>query len=165
VHFVTEVSLYFWILRKILRLLIPKKSKLWTQIFLPLYCEWPKLLWPMMKRSLGQNNLFFHFPYFLKVYNNPKGYACWKCKKSQNSTHPTGHPSSQSNVTLVISNKVVQCHQKKAGKPRSNATLPSCCHQILVSEIARTGAGCSILQTLNFTEKLLTIEDRDLLTI
>jgi hypothetical protein len=29
VHFVTKVRLYFWKLRKILRLLIPKKSKLW----------------------------------------------------------------------------------------------------------------------------------------
>jgi hypothetical protein len=36
----------------------------------------PKLSGPMMKRSLGQNNFFLNFAYFLKVYNNPNGYAC-----------------------------------------------------------------------------------------
>jgi hypothetical protein len=34
-----------------------------------------------MKRSLGQNKFFFHVPYFLKVYNNPMGYAVENVKK------------------------------------------------------------------------------------
>jgi hypothetical protein len=28
--------------------------------------------------------IFFRFPYFLKAYNNPQGYAFWKRKKVKN---------------------------------------------------------------------------------
>jgi hypothetical protein len=32
----------------------------------------------------------FPIPDFWEGYNKVKGYACWKCEKSQNSTHPNG---------------------------------------------------------------------------
>jgi hypothetical protein len=61
-------------------LLIPMKSLLWEKKILD-----PKKLWPIMKRSLGQKNLFCYFRYFWKVYNKSQGYFCWKCiKKVEN---------------------------------------------------------------------------------
>jgi hypothetical protein len=33
--------------------------------------------------------IFFSFSLLFKGIQQPSGYACWKCKKSQNSTHPT----------------------------------------------------------------------------
>jgi hypothetical protein len=42
--------------------------------FGPLYSGWPKMFWPTMKRSLGQNTFFVYFCYFWKVYvTNPRG--------------------------------------------------------------------------------------------
>jgi hypothetical protein len=81
VYFVTNVSLYFWNLRKILHILIPMKSIFLGKNFGPLYSAWPK-------RSLGPKIFFCDFRYFWKVCNKPQGYFCWKCKKSPKSTHP-----------------------------------------------------------------------------
>jgi hypothetical protein len=67
-----------------MRLLIPMKSILWKKFFGPLYSEWPKKSWPMMKRSLGQTIFFCYFRYFWKDYNKSQGYFCWKCKKVEN---------------------------------------------------------------------------------
>jgi hypothetical protein len=48
------------------------------------YSEWLKMLELTMKWPLCPKQFFCHFPFFLKDYNNPQGYADWKCKKVEN---------------------------------------------------------------------------------
>jgi hypothetical protein len=110
VQFVTKVSLYFWNLRKILRLLIPMKSILWIKQNLDPYivCTWPKKSWPMMKQSLGQTNFFATniFGTFGRYVTNLRGAFVVNVKKSPKSTHPTGyisrHPSHGRRGLMVL---------------------------------------------------------------
>jgi hypothetical protein len=86
--FVTKVSLYFWDLRKILRLLIPIKHTVQYIVKRALHTHsaWPKksvieVDWPTKP--------FCYFPRFYKEYNGSLLAFCCKCEKSQKSTHPS----------------------------------------------------------------------------
>jgi hypothetical protein len=46
------------------------------QNFGPLYSAWPKMFWPTVEWSLGQNTFFVYFRYFWRVCNKPQGYFC-----------------------------------------------------------------------------------------
>jgi hypothetical protein len=62
------------------------------------------LWWSGHWRSLGQNQKFFHFLYFWKGLNKLQGYACWKCKKSQKSIHPSTHAHNEKGPTTFFGN-------------------------------------------------------------
>jgi hypothetical protein len=66
VHFVTKVSLYFWNLRKILRLWIPIKSMFDK--------NWP--LCTLLKRSIDLEPFYCYFPYFFMISNKSPPYSC-----------------------------------------------------------------------------------------
>jgi hypothetical protein len=88
VHFVKKVSLYFWNLRYILRLLIPGTNPiLWKTIFGPLYSVW------LAKNDLSSEGhltkkLFCCFRYFYIKMNICHGYSHSKSNFRQKSTYP-----------------------------------------------------------------------------
>jgi hypothetical protein len=77
VRFVTRVSLYFWNLRKILRLLIPILSRLFWKIIPPLYSVLYRRTQTNDEAVTLSNKFLCHFPYFFKVYNKIKRYFCY----------------------------------------------------------------------------------------
>ncbi len=80
----TKASLYFWIIHKILCLLIPKNSILWKKKFEPLHSEWPKRSGAMRMRSMNRNKFFCRFLNFRKGYNTSPPDFHLKCKKGKN---------------------------------------------------------------------------------
>jgi hypothetical protein len=64
------------------------KAILWKKICWPLYSGWLKIMWPTMKRSLGQKNVVVFAIFGTFECNTSQGCFCWKCQKSQQSTHP-----------------------------------------------------------------------------
>jgi hypothetical protein len=58
----------------------------------------------ILKQSLGQNKIFFLILSFWKGYNKlpVQGYACLKCEKSQNSTHPDEHWEGKSCIEYYL---------------------------------------------------------------
>jgi hypothetical protein len=85
VHFVTEESLHFWNLRKILRLLIPILSRYLQKNFQPyiVYCtQWPR---PTLKWLLEKTNFLSFSLLFLRFTTNLRGTLALVSI----STHPT----------------------------------------------------------------------------
>jgi hypothetical protein len=84
VHFVTKASLYFWNLRKNLRLLIPIKSTVWKKFFDPYIVNDPKCWDQWWSGHWVKTNFFRIFLTFERYTTNYRGTLVENVKKSKN---------------------------------------------------------------------------------